>query len=353
MVDDVVAGGETLAISVNYVVDESVEPGTTFEAEYDFATGLFEVSDIFVVSYGSIQEDFESGVFGSNWTFSQTNAWTIVEAGRSKCAKSMNEGLHNTDYNMTLTVDVLAAGNLTFMYKVSSETSYDKLHFYMDNSEKGVWSGSVEWTEFTQPVTVGQHTFKWSYTKDGSVNSGSDCAWVDDIVFPPTNVITFLTPATNLEANVDGHDVALTWTASPDADHYVIKRDGATVGTANATSYTDVVATSGTYRYQVFAVSASGAMSTPISTVVEVSFAGVAEEQAVNVSVYPNPAEGNLNIVTNANNFEYQVINCVGQIVLNGNANGKTTVNVSELSGVYFLRIVADGDVIVRKVTVK
>ena len=199
-----------------YTVDPSVEPGSTFEAAYSFTTGLFEISNVFVVSYGAIMEDFESGAFGPEWTFNQPNSWTIVNGGvkGTKCAKSMNEGQSNSDYNATLTVNVVAAGNLTFMYKVSSESNYDKLHFYMDNQEKGVWSGTVDWTQFTQPVTVGQHAFKWSYTKDSSVNSGSDCAWIDDIMFPPTHVYTFIAPATDLEATVDGGNVNLTWTAS-------------------------------------------------------------------------------------------------------------------------------------------
>ena len=361
VVDDVVEGGETLPISVNYVIDGGVEPGTTFEAEYDFATGAFEISDIFVVSYGSIQEDFESGVFGEGWTFSPNNtAWTIVDGGTkgTKCMKSMNEGLASTEYSATLTLNVMAAGTMTFMYKVSCEQgsshNWDYLKFEMDGTEKGRWDGQMgAFEQFSQAVTTGTHTFTWTYRKDSSVNTGSDCAWVDDITFPPTSVITFLAPATDLEATVDGHDVALTWTASPDADHYVVKRDGVTVGTATETSYNDYVETSGTYRYQVFAVSAGGGMSTPISTVVEVAFAGVDENQATSLNVYPNPTSGVLNIVTNANNYEYQVINCVGQIVLSGNANGKTTVNVSELSGVYFLRIVTDGDILVRKITVK
>ncbi|MBR6438528.1 MAG: T9SS type A sorting domain-containing protein, partial [Bacteroidales bacterium] len=45
--------------------------------------------------------------------------------------------------------------------------------------------------------------------------------------------------------------------------------------------------------------------------------------------------------------------NSVGQVVVSGNANGRTALNVNGLNGVYFLRIIADGDVIVRKVTVK
>ena len=355
--EDVVEGGETLDMTVNYTVDQSVELGTTFEVAYDFTTGLFEIEDIFVLSYGSIQEDFESGVFGDGWTFSQTNSWTIVDGGTkgTKCAKSMNAGINNSDYSATLTVNVLAAGELTFMYKVSSENNYDKLHFFMDNQEKGTWSGTsmTGFEQFTQPVTVGQHTFKWSYTKDSSVNSGSDCAWIDDIVFPPTNVITFIDPATDLVATVDGHDVALTWVASADAVKYVVKRDGETLGEATETSFSDEVEESGTYKYSVYAVNAAGSMSAPTSTFVEFDFTGVEEAQEINVNVYPNPTNGVLNVVTNANNYEYQIINSVGQVVLSGNANGRTAVNVSELNGVYFLRIIADGDVIVRKITVK
>ena len=362
VVDDVVDSGETLAISVNYVIDAGVESGSTFEAEYDFVTGMFEVGDIFVVTYGSIQESFESGEFGPGWTFTPVNtAWTIVDGGTkgAKCMKSANAGVHNSDYTAILTTDVIAAGDFSFMFKVSCETGsstmWDHLKFELDGVEKGKWAGTTMtgFEQFSVPVTTGTHEFKWTYHKDGSVNSGEDCAWVDDITFPPTNVYTFLAPATNLEAVVDGHDVALTWTASPEADHYVIKRDGVTIGTANETSYNDYVETAGTYRYQVYAVNASGSMSTPISTIVKVAFAGVDENLVTNLSVYPNPTSGVLNIVTNADNYEYQVINCVGQVVMSGNANGKTTINVSGLSGVYFLRVATDKDSFVRKITVK
>ena len=224
----------------------------------------------------------------------------------------------------------------------------------MDGQEKGVWSGTIAWTEFTQAVTVGQHSFKWEYTKDSSVSSGDDCAWVDDVIFPPTHVFQFATaPATNLVAEVDGHNVALTWDASADAVKYIVKRDTETLGEVTATSFADVVEESGTYKYSVYAVNAEGSMAAPAIVMVNLDFTGVDEANAANVSVYPNPANGVLNINANVNNYEYQIINSLGQVVKSGNANGKTTVNVSELNGVYFLRIIANGDVIVRKITVE
>ena len=352
--EDVVEGGQTLVLTSEYTVDPSVEPGTTFEVAYDFTTGLFEIEDIFVLSYGAIMEDFESGAFSSDWTFNQPNSWTIINGGvkGTKCAKSTNEGLSNSDYNATLTVNVLAAGELTFWYKVSSENNYDKLHFYMDNMEKGVWSGTVDWTEFTQPVTVGQHTFKWSYTKDISVNSGSDCAWIDDIKFPPTNVITFIAPATDLEAAIDGHDVALTWVASIDATSYVVKRDGETLGTTTETTFSDMLEEPGTYKYSVYAVNETGSMSAPVSTIVVVDFYTVGENEVV-YGIYPNPTDSELNINANTG-FEYQMINSVGQVVMSGVANGNVKLNVSELNnGVYFLKVTANGNTSVEKVIIK
>ncbi len=355
---DAVAGGESITFTAAYTVDPSVELGTTFEVAYEMTSGMLNVSDIITVSYGSIQENFESGEFGDGWTFSQTNAWTIVDGGRGKCAKSMNAGIANSDYSATLTVNVLAAGNLTFMYKVSSEisssgTMYDKLTFYMDNQEKGQWAGNVDWTEFSQPVTTGTHTFKWSYSKDGSVNSGDDCAWIDNIVFPPTNVITFIAPATDLDAQVEGANVALRWNASADADKYIVKRDDETVGETMGTSFDDVLPHDGVYKYAVYAAKNEGQMSTPVMIIVEAEFDGVIDAQEINVSVYPNPANGVLNIVTDANSYDYQIINSIGQVVMSGSANGATTLNVEALNGVYFLRIIADGDIVVRKVTVK
>ena len=354
-VDDVVDGGQTLTITVNYSFDESVELGTTFEAAYEFTTGLFEIEDIFVVNYGAIMEDFESGTFSNDWTFSSTNSWTIVDGGvkGTKCAKSMNEGLHGTDYSMTLTVNVLAAGDLTFQYWVSSESNYDKLFFYMDNQQKGVWSGTVAWSEFIQPVTPGQHTFKWEYHKDSSVNSGDDCAKIDDIKFPPTNVITFIAPATNLEAAVEGHNVTLTWEASVDANSYVVKRNGETLIETTELTFEDVVEESGTYKYSVYAKTESGSMSAPASVIVDLDFTGVAENQNVNISVYPNPANDVLTINVNGG-FKYQLINSLGQVVRTGNANTKAYVKVSDLNkGIYFLSITSGNQVNVQKVVVE
>ena len=353
--EDVVEGGATIDLTSNFSFGENIEPGTTFEASYLLTSGLFEIEDLFVISYGTIMEDFEGGTFSSDWTFSQANAWSIVNGGTkgTKCAKSMNEGLHSTEYSAILTVNVLAAGELTFMYKVSSESNYDKLFFYMDNQEKGQWSGTVNWTQFVQPVTPGQHTFQWMYHKDSSVSSGDDCAMIDDIIFPPTNVITFLAPATNLVAEVqDGGHVALNWEASADADKYVIKRNGETITDLTETSYIDELPKDGEYTYAVYAAKEDGQLSTPTTATVTAVFDGVVESNA-EISIYPNPANDVVTILMDAN-FKYELINSLGQVVRNGGATNKAIVRVSDLNkGVYFLRISNGAQVNVQKIVVE
>ncbi len=119
--------------------------------------------------------------------------------------------------------------DISFYYKVSSESSYDKLIFYIDNAEKGVWSGEVAWALAEYPVETGEHTFKWVYKKDVSQSSGADKAWIDDITFPSmtmtggplaVNVAASNNPACvgtdfTLSANVSGGEGNYTYSWSP------------------------------------------------------------------------------------------------------------------------------------------
>jgi hypothetical protein len=139
------------------------------------------------INVGLEIEDFENGNLNSYpWNTSTTGAWTVVNTGAfsgTYCAKSgpiANSA--NTFLSVVDTVSV--AGNIKFAVKVSSESTYDFLKFYVDTTEKGSWSGSVDWTEVEYAVTPGAHTFKWVYSKDSSQTGGSDCAWIDKITFP-------------------------------------------------------------------------------------------------------------------------------------------------------------------------
>ncbi|MDD3089816.1 MAG: hypothetical protein PHT95_07715, partial [Candidatus Omnitrophica bacterium] len=85
---------------------------------------------------------------------------------------------------MERTVETLAAGNIEFDWRVSSEGNYDYLRFFIDGVEKAAISGETGWTRGSFELSAGQHTIRWEYSKDGSVSSGSDSGWIDNLVIP-------------------------------------------------------------------------------------------------------------------------------------------------------------------------
>ncbi|MDX9893099.1 MAG: choice-of-anchor Q domain-containing protein [Patescibacteria group bacterium] len=132
-------------------------------------------------------DDFETGDFTVlDWTFGGNLPWTVTSGDKNGGTYSARSGAitHSQSSYMEVTVDVPVNGNLTFYKKVSSEGSYDYLRFYLDSTLKNSWSGTVAWSQQSYPIASGSRTFRWTYSKDGSVNSGSDTSWIDDIVFP-------------------------------------------------------------------------------------------------------------------------------------------------------------------------
>ena len=71
-------------------------------------------------------------------------------------------------------------GSLVFRYKVDSEVN-DLLTVKLDAATILTDSGDSGWVLFSTPISAGQHTVEFTYSKDGSVTAGADAAWIDDI----------------------------------------------------------------------------------------------------------------------------------------------------------------------------
>ena len=79
-------------------------------------------------------------------------------------------------------------------------------------------------------------------------------------------------------------------------------------------------------------------------------------DNTASFSVYPNPTSGMLNLaVIDAERFDYEVYNAMGQVVMNGNVVGQEThIDLSDCSkGVYFVSIVWNDNRLVQKVIVR
>jgi hypothetical protein len=133
-------------------------------------------------------DGFETGNFSVlPWITSGNANWTVTSANKNSGIYSAKAGTitHNQSTSLEFTFDV-ETGNITFYRKVSSESNCDWLRFYINGVQQAEWSGDQGWAQFTYPILAGTRTFKWTYSKDYSVSSGSDTAWIDDITFPIT-----------------------------------------------------------------------------------------------------------------------------------------------------------------------
>lgn len=161
--------------------------GYTAEYTLEAVSGVYTATRNYTSRIGLNVEDFESEVLDpSMWTNDASAPWTFCSDSPYEgeyCLKSGSIG-NNSETSVTLSYEVAQAGSIAFYYKVSSESNYDKMYFYIDNQEKNNWSGTVAWTQAQYQVTAGNHTFKWKYSKDSSVVSGEDCCWIDFIVLP-------------------------------------------------------------------------------------------------------------------------------------------------------------------------
>ncbi|MDD4383922.1 MAG: fibrobacter succinogenes major paralogous domain-containing protein [Bacteroidales bacterium] len=131
-------------------------------------------------------EDFETGNFVSFWTQGEPG-WIIDNnlAGEGTfSARSQTIG-HDQSASLSIFFKSIG-GQVKFLRKVSSEDYSDILRFMVNGVEFGMWSGELDWEQVSFTIPAGATTLTWEYKKDYSVSSGSDCAWIDSIVFPPT-----------------------------------------------------------------------------------------------------------------------------------------------------------------------
>lgn len=190
-----IAAGATADAVFNVTVSPAAPVGQIVSVNYSLISGVYSTSTVLALSIGLIVEDFETGDFSAyEWDFGGNADWTITNQNPYEGTYSAKSGDINDDQTSSLfiTADVSTDDEISFWYKVSSEGSYDYLKFFIDETMLDEWSGEVPWAEASYPVTAGTHSFKWEYYKDYSVSSGSDCVWVDYILFPPFAGISVL-----------------------------------------------------------------------------------------------------------------------------------------------------------------
>jgi len=207
---DALGGMATSQQTYNFTVANECPFGYEAQFRLDVTdSGDYVDSLFFSVVIGLQIEDFETNDFSMfDWQMSGDAYWYIVSDDQFEGQYSAKSGMisHNDTSSLSIDFDANSDGELSFAFKVSSESGYDYFQFFIDNQLENEWAGEVGWTEVDYIISEGQHNFKWTYGKDGSVSDGGDCAWLDYIVFP-ISTPTFEPGDANGSSYANGLDV--------------------------------------------------------------------------------------------------------------------------------------------------
>ena len=194
--------GEIDLLLLSFSVSNNTPFGHQFSVTMSMNSDESSWSNILDLSVEALTESFESSPIFS-WDSSGNAEWSLSSEYSNTGDFSMGSGSisDNQESSVEVNVDILQDGNISFSYRVSSEYSpsgsnfYDGLTFYIDGVETGQYqptsSSQYPWVNVSYPISEGNHTFKWTYSKDGGggstdcTNTGcDDAAFIDDVQFP-------------------------------------------------------------------------------------------------------------------------------------------------------------------------
>ena len=252
------AAGSTIIVSVNstdsdgtidhvsfYLDDTTMAVSTDDSAPYEWSwdtqeqapwehtikavatdnEGNIRLSTVNIVLLTDANEGFESAMNTSYaWENTSLSPWIIQAVDYYSGYQSAKAGTisHNQNTALSITLNVIEAGEISFFRKVSCENNYDYLRFFIDEVQQAQWTGSMDWARQHFAVQPGTRTFTWTYIKDQGVNSGSDTAWLDHINFPPHNAPP-AAPSALIATAISPSRIALNWedNSSNETEFYV------------------------------------------------------------------------------------------------------------------------------------
>ncbi|MDP1808158.1 MAG: S8 family peptidase [Actinomycetota bacterium] len=167
---------------------------------------------------GTFSDGFETGQVSKTFTQGGNANWLATSATSAGGAYSARSGAIEDAQTseLSLTQVFESAATISFNYRVSSEAGYDYLDFYIDGVRQLHLSGDSGWAEASYSVAPGEHVLKWLYTKDGSVSSGSDAAFIDNILLPNVSQAVWYRIIRTTESNISHYRWTVPTTAGSD-----------------------------------------------------------------------------------------------------------------------------------------
>jgi len=122
---------------------------------------------------------------GQIWITGGSSPWIGQRAINHDGLDAAQSGLLLDGQTNWLQTIVPGPAAVTFWWKVSSESSHDRLQFFVDGQEQANVSGEVDWVWRTFDLTNLNQVLRWAYTKDKKGSAGLDRGWLDQVQFWP------------------------------------------------------------------------------------------------------------------------------------------------------------------------
>ena len=186
-------------------------------------------------------------------------------------------------------IQVTGPDTLQYRYRVSSEQSYDFLTVRLDGSQRLSVSGNVNWQTDTIEIPSGNHTVSFVYSKDGSVSSGQDTAWIDTVSLESANGSPAITSPNRLIVDAGGPITYVIDSVVDDANFAVIGLPAGLTFDGEDT-ITGSLETPGDYTFEVVAGSNGQIVRMDVTVEVTASLGGALEQPEL-----PWSRQGNAN----------------------------------------------------------
>ena len=128
-----------------------------------------------------------------DWITGGDATWIPQIAETHDGIDAAQSGLITHNQTAWIETTVSGAGTISFWWRVSCEEPYkgiafDRLRLFLGGTEQLYICGEVDWQFVSLEVPdEGSHVLRWDYYKDESYTSGSDCGWVDQVVWMPAD----------------------------------------------------------------------------------------------------------------------------------------------------------------------
>jgi hypothetical protein len=136
-------------------------------------------------SITNLEEPFENEQLGPLWSNLDTSdaTWGRSDEFSDSGSYSLKSGTINDNQKSEIILSGLfAEGTLSFKARLSSESCCDRLNVYL-NGESVINSALQSWQEFSLNLPEGENEIIFRYSKDSSVSSGFDAAYIDTLEF--------------------------------------------------------------------------------------------------------------------------------------------------------------------------